>query len=258
MKREKMNRKIIKGLSIVVIAAVMCAVFILPADSPASANDADGTGSKGSKAFTVAIDAGHQAKADLRLERMDPDRAGRKYRVSGGASGAATHVPEYKLNLAVAKRLRKTLESRGYHVYMVRKKNNVRISCRQRALKANKSGADICIRLHADSADSSSVKGASALYKSRPNSYAKKSVNKKSRKLSRAVLKGMCSSTKARNRGLFKRNDLTGNNWSRIPVTLIEMGFMSSPSEDRKMQKAAYQKKIARGIADGIDSYFGK
>ena len=36
----------------------------------------------------------------------------------------------------------------------------------------------------------------------------------------------------------------------------IEMGFLSNPSEDRKMQKSNFQTKMAKGIADGIDAYF--
>lgn len=71
----------------------------------------------------------------------------------------------------------------------------------------------------------------------------------------------VCSSlidkkTKIRNRGLVARDDLTGTNWSKIPVSLIEMGFLSNPSEDRKMQKSNFQTKMAKGIADGIDAYF--
>ena len=35
------------------------------------------------------------------------------------------------------------------------------------------------------------------------------------------------------------------------------MGFMSNHSEDKKMQKKAFQNKMAKGLADGIDAYFG-
>ncbi len=48
---------------------------------------------------------------------------------------------------------------------------------------------------------------------------------------------------------------MTGNNWSQAPTTLIEMGYMSNPTEDRKMQQDSYQKKMVYGIANGINNY---
>lgn len=204
----------------------------------------------------VAIDAGHQLRGNSSTEPVGPGSSVRKPKVAGGATGVATGVPEYKMNLNVAKKLKSILLARGYEVYMVRTKNNVNISNKERALKANKSGSDIYIRIHGDSSSSSSVKGASVLYPSSSNPYVKK-LSKASKKLSSAIIKKYCASTGIKNRGLVARDDLTGTNWSKIPVTLIEMGFMSNPSEDRKMQNSKFQVKMARGIANGIDSYFG-
>ena len=44
---------------------------------------------------------------------------------------------------------------------------------------------------------------------------------------------------------------MTGNNWSKVPTTLIELGYMSNPAEDRLMQTAAYQQRMIRGISKG-------
>ena len=41
-------------------------------------------------------------------------------------------------------------------------------------------------------------------------------------------------------------------------MTLIEMGFLSNASEDRYMQKKETRNKMAVGMADGIDQYFGR
>ena len=138
---------------------------------------------------------------------------------------------------------------------MIRTKNNVNISNKKRAQLANNSGSDIYIRLHGDSSNSRNVTGASGLYPSKANKYVSRLSNR-SRKLSNCLLRSYCRRTKIRNRGLVARDDLTGTNWSKIPVSLIEMGFMSNPSEDRKMQNSKFQTKMAKGIADGIDAYF--
>lgn len=55
--------------------------------------------------------------------------------------------------------------------------------------------------------------------------------------------------------GIWKTDTMTGNNWSQAPTTLIEMGYMSNPTEDKKMQQDSYQKKMVYGIANGIDHY---
>ena len=77
--------------------------------------------------YKVAIDAGHQLRGDSSTEPEGPGSKTRKAKVAGGATGAATGVPEYQLTLDIAKKLRKELLDRGYEVYMVRTKNNVNI-----------------------------------------------------------------------------------------------------------------------------------
>lgn len=202
----------------------------------------------------VAIDAGHQARANNALEPIGPGASVKKAKVAGGTSGVYTHVPEYKLNLSVAKKLQNELIRRGYKVVMIRNKNNVNISNMERAKKANET-SDICIRLHADAA-APGVSGASALYPGTSNKYVS-DISKASKSLSECVLSSMCNEAGTKNRGLFVRNDLTGTNWSKIPVTLIEMGFMTNKAEDIKMQKADYQTRLAEGMAEGIEKYFG-
>ena len=65
--------------------------------------------------------------------------------------------------------------------------------------------------------------------------------------------------------GIFERDDLTGFNWSKVPVVLVEMGFMSNYNEDemmsnkdyqKMMSNAQYQRKMMQSIADGVEEYF--
>ena len=235
-----------------IISMCLSAVLLLSLCATGAAKTAQAE----EKQKAIVIDAGHQTRAMSATESIGPGSSQRKAKVTGGASGCVTHLPEYKLNLQVAKRLQKELVNRGYKVIMVRTKNNVRMSNVQRAKVANKYKADAFIRIHANSAGSSSVKGALTIAPASNNRYMTKANRKASQKLSKKVLKAMCKTTGAKNRGVMYTNSMTGINWCKVPVTIVEMGFMSNPSEDRKMAKASYQKKIVKGIADGIDNFF--
>jgi len=238
----------------VLCSALLCAALLLQGLGGTAGFQAQAAGNKKIK---IAIDPGHQRRANGKLEPIGPGASRKKAKVAGGAVGVSSRVPEYQLNLKVAKKLKKVLLKRGYEVYMVRSSNNVNISNKNRAIRANKSGADICIRLHADASGSSRVKGASVLYPSKSNPYVKK-LSPASKKLSQYIAKEYSKKTGIKNRGIIKRDDLTGTNWSKIPVALVEMGFLSNPSEDRKMQKSSVQTKMAAGIANGIDRYFSR
>lgn len=235
-----------------IISMCLSAVLLLSLCATGAAKTAQAE----EKQKVIVIDAGHQTRAMSATEPIGPGSSQRKAKVTGGASGCVTHLPEYKLNLQVAKKLQKELVKRGYKVIMVRTKNNVRMSNVQRAKVANKYKADAFIRIHANSAGSSSVNGALTIAPASNNRYMTKANRKASQKLSKKVLKAMCKTTGAKNRGVMYTNSMTGINWCKVPVTIVEMGFMSNPSEDRKMAKASYQKKIVKGIADGIDNFF--
>jgi N-acetylmuramoyl-L-alanine amidase len=203
----------------------------------------------------IAIDAGHQSKGNYATEPIGPGATSKKAKVSSGTQGIYTKVPEYKLTLAIAKKLKKELVSRGYEIVMIREKHDVNLSNRERAKIANESGADIFIRIHADGSTNSKVSGASTLYPSKKNPYVSQ-LSKDSYNLSKEIVDALCKETGTKNRGAIPRDDMSGINWCEIPVSIIEMGYMSNVKEDKQMQKKDYQNKIVQGICDGIDHYF--
>ncbi|MBQ2433458.1 MAG: N-acetylmuramoyl-L-alanine amidase, partial [Clostridia bacterium] len=55
--------------------------------------------------------------------------------------------------------------------------------------------------------------------------------------------------------GVFKRNNYTGLNWSLVPSVIVEMGYMTHPEEDVKLNSADYQEKLVIGAVKGIAEY---
>ncbi len=203
----------------------------------------------------IAIDAGHQAKGNSEKEPIGPGASEMKAKVASGTQGTATGIPEYQLTLAVSLKLKQELINRGYQVYMIRETHDVNISNAERAQMADKSGADIFIRVHANSLNDSSIQGALTMCQTSKNPY-NGTLYSKSLSLSKAVVNGICGQTGFKNRGVQETDSMSGINWCNIPVTIVEMGFMSNAEEDKKMATDEYRDKIAKGIADGIDQYY--
>ncbi len=204
----------------------------------------------------VVIDPGHQRSGDSTQEPNGPNSSTMKARVTSGTTGRTTGVAEYELNLDVSLQLRDELESRGYTVYMTRETHDVNISNMERAQYATTVGADIAVRIHANGAEDSSVNGALTLAPSTSNAYVGHLAGD-SQSLSRYVLDEYCASTGMRNRGVNTTDTMTGINWSTVPVTILELGFMTNSTDDTNMQEDSYQQKMVQGIANGIDAYFG-
>lgn len=174
-----MKKWMTKAAALVLAGSMLLQPAFVQADTQTQTQEEQTTETKQSDQKVIVIDAGHQTRAMSATEPNGPGSKTRKAKVTGGATGVATHLPEYKLNLIVAKKLKKELTSRGYKVIMVRTKNNVRLSNVDRAKIANKYKADAFIRIHANSANSSSVKGALTIAPQNSNRYMKKSVRKK-------------------------------------------------------------------------------
>ena len=205
------------------------------------------------KKFIICIDPGHQEKGDPNLEPVAPGSYQKKARVSSGATGVSTKKPEYILNLEASLVLKHILEDKGYTVTMTRETNDVNISNSERAIYANEQNADMVIRIHADSLDNSSKTGASILVPGKESDYTK-SIYDSSNECAKVVEQSM-SKAGIKVNGIFERSDLTGFNWSKVPVILVEMGFLSNYNEDQMMSNPEYQKKLMQSIADGLDSY---
>jgi N-acetylmuramoyl-L-alanine amidase len=219
-------------------------------------NEQEANRTEGSNGYVVMIDPGHQLHGDSTLEPNGPGSSEMKARVTSGTSGGTTGVDEYVLNLEISLALRDELEARGYTVYMTREVHEVSLSNKERAEMANALQADISFRVHCNGSDDTSISGALCMAPSASNPYVGE-LAADSQRLSQCVVDAYCKATGLKNRGVLLTDTMTGINWCEMPVTIIEMGFMSNPSDDTNMQDDAFQVKMIKGMADGIDDYFG-
>lgn len=209
-----------------------------------------------SPGLVVVIDPGHQAKADYNLEPVGPGSTDMKARVSSGTRSVNTGKPESELVLAIGLKLRDALQAHGIQVVMTRTSQDVSISNAERAQLANASGADLFVRLHCDGSSDPGVHGIHVLY---PVSIAgwTDDIAVQSKQAATLALSELIAATGAKDRGLNARRDMTGFNWSDVPVFLPELGFMTNSAEDALLATADYQDKIVQGLARGILSFLG-
>lgn len=205
----------------------------------------------------VAIDPGHQGyHVDMsELEPVGPGSQEMKAKATQGTKGSFTGVPEYELNLSISKQLAQELQGRGYEVMLTRQDNDTAISNRERALLAADFGADIYLRIHANGSENPNDSGALTMVPSANNPYIAQ-LHNKSYALGEAVINAYCQSCGLTNRGVMFSDNMAGTNWSKVPVTILEMGFMTNQSDDIYMQNTEFQSRMVQGIANGVDQYF--
>lgn len=212
-----------------------------------------------SNGHIVGIDPGHQGyHVDMSdLEPNGPGSSEMKAKATTGTQGIYTGLPEYQLNLDISLKLRDLLESRGYQVVLTREDNDTAISNSERAQLVAAQGAEIYVRIHANGENSHTVSGALTMAPSAQNPYVSH-LSEASVKLSQCIIDAYCDSTGFQNHGVQYYDNMTGINWSTVPVTILEMGFMTHEYDDTQMSDSAFQDLMVQGIADGIDAYFAQ
>ena len=204
--------------------------------------------------YVIAIDAGHQAHGNFGQEPIGPGASTMKTKVAGGTSGTTSGVPEYQLTLDVSLKLRDALEEKGYQVVMIRETNDVDITNSERAQIANEADADAFIRVHANGSDSSVANGAMTICQTSSNPYNSE-YYEDSKRLSELVLDAYTEATGIRKERVWETDTMSGINWCMVPVTIIELGYMTNPEEDMKMQDEEFQNTMVEGIVAGIETY---
>ena len=198
----------------------------------------------------IGIDPGHQAQANYDKEPIAPGSSETKAKVASGTSGVRTGISEYVTDLEIALKLRDALEAEGCTVYMTREVNEIDISNLERAEMMNELGVDLVLRIHCDGATDKSANGIGMFVRQTGEKQAE------SEAAAKVLLEAMSEATGAKARGVFLRDTYTMNNWSIVPCILVEMGYMSNPEEDEKLNDPAYQDLLVQGMVEGIARYF--
>ncbi len=219
---------------------------------------------------TIVIDAGHGGK--------DPGAVGyKKYREK---------IVVYK----IAKELKKILKSRGYSVFMTRDSDKF-VKLSKRTKFANKKNADIFVSIHANAVGkkiANKVHGIECYFLSPSRSSRAKRVAEKensadlsdmnfygkdsylnllnhhnivaSNKLAIDLQRGMLGALNKKYKNVKDGGVREGPFWvlvgAQMPSVLVEVGFVTHPTEATRLVNNHYRKTIAKGMANGIERYF--
>jgi len=206
----------------------------------------------------VVIDPGHDLRANLGTEPIGPGSTTRKIKDGGGTRGVVTGIAEAELNLAISLRVRGLLERAGVRVVMTRTRTaGTSIGNVARARIANRAGAALFLRIHADGASSSGARGSHTLHPALREGWTD-DIYASSRAAARTVQRQLVRSLGFPDRGLQERSDMTGFNWADVPAILVEVGFMTNTIEDRALSTEKVRDRAARGICRGTLAFLDR
>ncbi len=169
---------------------------------------------------------------------LDPGHGG----TDPGAVSPINNLYESEVNLDIANRVEELLLEKGYDVVKSRNDNsNVKLGTRARL--ANESEADYFISIHSNYLDNEQANGLETFY------YKKGTT---SEDLANIILDEMVKKTGARDLG-SKERDLAVLRLTNMPATLVEVGFLTNPTEAEQLSTPNYRYILAKAIADGIE-----
>jgi len=206
----------------------------------------------------VVVDPGHDRLANAETEPIGPGSTIRKIKDGGGTGGVVTGIREADLVLDVSLRLARLLRAAGVDVVLTRTRTEGRsMGNIARARIANRVGAALFLRVHADGHPSSAVRGTHILVPALRGGWTD-DVYRPSRRAASLLLPELVRALGFPERGISEHSDFTGFNWADVPVVLVEMGFMTNPDEDRALARSAVRDRAALGLCRGTLRFLGR
>ena len=149
-------------------------------------------------------------------------------------------------------KLKRILEENGATVVITRTTNNVMLTNIDRAKMLNNAGVDIALQLHCNSCSNSSKTGQSAYIRSKDPWL------EENKAIAKQITKYITKNTTFKNLGIKYYDGYMSLNWSTTPSVLLEMGYLSNSTDDRKLAKDSTREQLAQGIYEGLCAYFGR
>jgi len=171
----------------------------------------------------------------------------------GWDHGARIKYPfceEKRMALTTAHYTKRYLEKMGYRVSLTRSRDFY-ISLPKRVNFANRHKSEIFVSIHFNSCPNKTAHGIEVFYHNNQNNRIRSLASKK---LAEHILKKSAQKTKFYSRGIKKGNFFVIRE-TKMPAILVEGGFLTNPDERKCLRQRTYLDKLARGIAEGIDTY---
>lgn len=176
--------------------------------------------------------------------------AGHGGRDSGAQSLQAPKAQEKQLTLATALMLNSYLKSLGYQTILTRAEDYF-IPLDLRSSFANSNNATLFVSVHYNAATNTQAEGIEVYYYKSDNN---KERTDQSKSLADKVHTRVIASTNAKSRGV-KHGNYSVIRETNMPAILVEGGFITNEKELKNIRNPEYQRKVAQGIAQGINDY---
>lgn len=158
-------------------------------------------------------------------------------------------VQEKNINLQIALKLQKRLETKGYKVVMTRT-DDTAISLINRTKLANKAKGDLLISIHQNSFRDASVHRIEVFYTPGKETYDDRLAN--------CIQEALISYTQAKDRHVREITNLLIIRESNMSACLIESAYLSNDTERELIQTKDYQDKVVTGIIEGIENFLNE
>ena len=205
--------------------------------------------------YIIVLDAGHQLQEDIGKEAIGPGGKETEQKMDVGHTGIYTGQAEHEVTMTICEKLKTELEKRGYTVYLTRSNSGTNSSYKERAEVANKLNADAYLTIHNGYSDDPEVRGLGAVCQTSKSPYIS-DLYAENLDLCKKLLIGANHTTGSKKLDVRETDSLSGINWCRVPMAMLELGYLSNENDDRLLSSEQYLEKLVSGLADGLDNYF--